>query len=62
MKRYFDIKSSVNIQINKNNTRKDKIITKPLRLYVLTESTVAFYEEIGFEGNKQKHLKALLNR
>jgi hypothetical protein len=61
MKKYFNIDSRTIIQ-NRVSTRKDGIITKPIRLYVFGESVIKFYSEIGFEGAKQKSLKALLNK
>ncbi len=59
LKRYFKIESSVIIQ-NKTNIRKDGIITRPIRLSISTGSTPKFFDRVGFEGDKQKSLKALL--
>lgn len=61
MNKYFKIKSKVIIQ-NKKNKRKDGIITKPIRIYIFNKSVLEFYNKIGFEGHKQKSLKALLLR
>ena len=60
LKKYYFIDVTVKIQ-NRINIRKDKIKTKPVRLYIHGESVFRFFREIGFEGKKQKHLKALLN-
>ena len=61
LKKYFNIESSIHLR-NLKNTRKDGIITKPIRLTILTNSVMAFYKKIGFEGDKQKSLKALIRR
>lgn len=61
MHRYFDITSKVIIQ-KKSNLRKDGVITRPIRIYLFNESVVKFCKEIGFEGNKQKSLKALISK
>jgi hypothetical protein len=53
MKKYFEIDSTVKIQGKKINIRKDGVITKPIRLYILTNSVNAFCNKIGFEGTKQ---------
>ena len=60
LEKYFQIKSTVKIQYNHINTRKDKVITQPIRLYILTRSVESFYHKIGFEGIKQTNLKTLL--
>ncbi len=61
MKEYFDINSTVTFPINRNK-RKDGIITRPIRIYILNVSVVKFCKEIGFESKKQKDLKALILR
>ena len=60
MYKYFRIKSKVIIQ-NMFNIRKDGSITRPIRLYIFNESVVRFFNKIGFEGSKQKDLKALIS-
>ncbi len=61
MNKYFGIVSTVKVQLKKNK-RKDGIITRPTRQYISAKSTLTFYKEIGFEGNKQQSLKALLSK
>jgi len=61
MKHYFDIDSTITFPINRNK-RKDGIVTRPIRIYILNVSVVKFCNEIGFEGKKQKDLKALILR
>jgi len=61
MSKYFKINSTVLVQ-NKENLRKDGIITKPIRLSLLSDSIIKFYDKIGFEGAKQKSLKALISK
>lgn len=60
MKKHFGIESTIRLQ-NKENVRMDGTITKPIRLYIFGNSVIKFYKEIGFEGEKQESLKALLN-
>lgn len=60
MKKYFDIDSAVSTG-NSKNVRKDKIITKPLYLLIPVNSTIKFYECIGFEGQKQDKLSKILS-
>jgi len=59
MKEYFDLDSTIRIT---NNTlkRKDGRTTRAVRIYILGDSVVKFFKEIGFEGTKQKSLKALI--
>jgi hypothetical protein len=59
MDRYFGIKSTITFP-NSRSVRKDGIITKPIRVYILGESMLKFCDKIGFEGDKQKSLKALI--
>lgn len=61
MNEYLGIISTVKVQ-SKKNKRKDGIITQPIRQYICAQSTRAFYNKIGFEGNKQQSLKALLSK
>jgi len=56
---HFNIKSTIKIQ-NSFNKRKDGIITKPTRIYILGESVLKFHKEIGFDGEKQKKLSSIL--
>jgi hypothetical protein len=59
MNHYFKIDSVVKVQ-NKQNIRKDGLITCPIRIYIFGASVFKFYKEIGFEGAKQESLKALI--
>jgi hypothetical protein len=59
MDKYFSIKSTITFP-NSKSVRKDGIITKPIRIYILGESVLKFCDKIGFEGDKQKSLKALI--
>ena len=59
LNRYFNIKSTIKVQ-KSFNERKDGIITKPTRIYVLGESVLRFHEEIRFDGEKQKKLSNIL--
>ena len=61
LEKYFGVKSTSSIQ-NKKNIRKDGIITRPIRLYIFNKSVIKFYNKVGFEGEKQKSLKALLHQ
>lgn len=61
MYNYFKVESKIIIQ-KKINLRKDGIITKPIRIYIFNESVIKFYNKIGFEGDKQKSLKALISK
>ena len=60
MKKYFNVESTITLQKPRLN-RKDKILTRPIRVYIFNKSVIKFFEEIGFGGEKQKNLKALLN-
>jgi len=60
MKKYFDIDSTIRLQKPRLN-RKDKILTRPIRIYIFNKSVIKFFKEIGFEGEKQKSLKAIIN-
>ncbi|MCF7910453.1 LAGLIDADG family homing endonuclease [Candidatus Pacearchaeota archaeon] len=60
MLKYFGISSTIRIQKSRLN-RKDKKVTQPVRIYIFRESVIRFFNEIGFEGQKQKDLKAILN-
>lgn len=59
MKKYFNIDSTIRTT---NNTlkRNDGKTTRAVRIYVLNESVIKFFKEVGFEGAKQKSLKALI--
>jgi|GEM_PF-1028334 len=59
MKKYFRIDSTLRLQKPRLN-RKDKILSRPIRIYIFNKSTIKFFEEVGFDGEKQKTLKALL--
>ena len=59
MKYYFDIDSKISI-INRKNMRKDGIITRPMVLYIFSNSVLIFHKEIGFEGEKQEKLTGIL--
>jgi hypothetical protein len=60
MDHYFRISSTITFPKNRN-IRKDKKITRPIKIYILNKNVIRFYNEIGFEGDKQKSLKALIN-
>lgn len=60
MLKHFKIKSVIKVQKSRLN-RKDGIITRPIRIYLFGESVVIFMKEIGFEGKKQKDLKAIIH-
>jgi hypothetical protein len=60
MKEYFDIDSTLRLHKPRLN-RKDKILTRPIRVYIFNKSVIKFFNKIGFEGEKQKSLKAILN-
>lgn len=59
LNKYFDIDSVVRVQKRKN-FRKDGLCTSPIRMYIFGDSVIKFFKEIGFEGKKQKDLKAIL--
>ena len=60
LNRYFDIKTSITYPRSKYNLRKDGSITRPIKISIHNENVIKFYEQIGFEGKKQKTLKAHL--
>ncbi|MFW6233277.1 MAG: LAGLIDADG family homing endonuclease, partial [Nanoarchaeota archaeon] len=60
MKKYFNIDSTIKIQKNKSK-RKDGVFTQSIKMYILNKSVIRFYNQIGFESEKQKSLKAILN-
>ncbi len=60
MNTYFNINSTTKLQKPRLN-RKDGILTRPIRVYIFGESVILFFRKIGFEGQKQKNLKAILN-
>jgi len=59
LKIHFDIQSTVR-NVNIYNIRKDNIITRPMRIYILGESVKKFQKEIGFEGEKQIKLNKVM--
>ena len=59
MKKYFNIDSTVRLQKPRLN-RKDGILTRPIRIYIFGLSVILFFRKIGFDGQKQKDLKAIL--
>jgi len=59
LEKYFGIKTTITFPKQRGN-RKDGIVTRPIRVYMLGESVRIFSSEIGFSNWKQKSLKALL--
>jgi len=59
LEKHFNIKTTIGFP-NQRGNRKDGIVTKPIRVYILGESVRVFASEIGFSNHKQKSLKALL--
>lgn len=59
MEKYFKVKSTITLP-NKESQRKDGVVTKPIRIYIFKDSVLNFYNEIGFDGNKQKDLKTFI--
>jgi|TARA_Y100000034_G_scaffold74012_1_gene88970 hypothetical protein len=59
LNQYFNIKSTVT-KGNNYNVRKDSIITRPLKMYIISESVIKFRKEIGFEGEKQEKLNKIM--
>jgi len=59
LKEHFKINSHIS-KINNFNKRKDGLTTQPTRLYLFGNSMLRFYKQIGFEGEKQRLLKKLL--
>ncbi len=59
LEKYFGIKSSVRFPKCQGN-RKDGVITKPIRVYILGESVLKFSKDVGFSNYKQQSLKAFL--
>ena len=59
IKEHFDISSTIT-KVNIYNTRKDGIITRPTRLYILGESVKKFHKYIGFEGEKQEKMNRIM--
>lgn len=58
LNKHFNIKSTIT-KPKRFNVRKDGIITRPTRMYVLGESVKIFHKEIGFEGEKQEKLNQI---
>lgn len=58
LEKYFSIKSTITFPKTRFNYNKDGTITRPIRLYIHSNNVIKFYNEIGFEGVKQKTLKA----
>jgi len=59
LNKHFDINSTIT-RPKRFNIRKDKIITRPLRMYITNTSVIKFHKEIGFEGEKQKKLNKIM--
>ena len=59
LKVHFKINSTVR-KINSFSKRKDGKTTQPTRIYILGDSVKRFVRLIGFEGNKQKTIKRIL--
>lgn len=57
--RHFKIKTAISFSKSMNK-RKDGLITRPVRVYIVGENSVLFYREIGFGNWKQQNLKGLL--
>lgn len=60
MKKYFDIGSTITLP-KSQCIRKDNIKTTAIKMFILGPSVVKFYKEIGFDGQKQQSLKAILS-
>jgi hypothetical protein len=61
MKKYFDIDSTITLP-KSICIRKDNIKTTAIKMFILGPSVFKFYKEIGFDGQKQQSLKALLSK
>jgi len=59
LKKYFDISTTITLPKSKC-VRKDEIVTTKIKIYILGESVIKFYNKIGFCNDKQQSLKALL--
>ena len=59
LKKYFNIDTTITNR-KAYNIRKDEIITRPTKIYLLGESVKIFSKEIGFEGEKQVLLNKLM--
>ena len=59
LEKYFKIKSTIKKQ-KPINSRKDNKIMISRRMYITGENVIKFFNEIQFEGEKQKTLKAKL--
>lgn len=59
LNKFFKIKSTITTPKGRCN-RKDCIITRPIRIYIMGENALKFYEKVGFEGAKQEKLKKVL--
>lgn len=59
LNKHFNIKSTIT-KPKCFNVRKDSIITRPTRMYILGESVKIFHKEIDFEGEKQKKLDQIM--
>lgn len=59
LNKHFNIKSTLKVQ-KSFNKRKDGVITRPIRLYIVGESIKIFFKEVGFEGWKQDRLRDIM--
>lgn len=59
LENYFNIKSTITFPKSKC-VRKDKVITKKIKVYIMGQAVLNFYKEVGFDNSKQQTLKALL--
>jgi hypothetical protein len=59
MEKYFQIKTTIGFP-NQRGNRKDGIITRPIRVYILGDSVKKFFSLVGFSNHKQKSLKGKL--
>lgn len=60
LEKYFNVKTTIGFP-NQRGNRKDGVVTRPIRVYVLGKSVRVFASEIGFSNHKQKSLKAFLS-
>ena len=61
MKKYFNINTTITLP-RSHCIRKDNVKTTAIRMYIFGDSVIKFYKEIGFDGQKQQSLKALLSK
>jgi len=59
LKLHFDIETTIGFPKQRGN-RKDGIITRPIRVYILGDSVKKFHKQVGFSNHKQQTLKTLL--